>query len=63
MIRIETERLFLYPISDEEMQIIIDNETDPNNQASKNILTKIGFIPTGEVGEEGPRFVLKENCR
>ncbi len=29
MITIETERLFLYPISDEEMQTIIDNDKDP----------------------------------
>ena len=29
MIKIETERLFLYPISDDEMQKKIDNENDP----------------------------------
>ena len=152
MIKIETERLFLYPISDEEMQAIIDNEkdhemkkaysemlqgcldnpkdrvwfatwnielknepktivgdlcfkgitddgmveigyglkdgycgngymteavramtewaisqnkvsrveaeTDPDNQPSMNVLAKVGFIPNGETGEEGPRFVL-----
>ena len=155
MIAIETERLFLYPISDEEMQTIIDNEkdpemkkaysemlqgcldspkdrvwyatwnmelknepktivgdlcfkgitddgmveigyglkegycgngymteavkamtqwaisqdkvsrveaeTDPDNQPSKNVLEKVGFIPTGELGEEGPRFVFASN--
>ena len=155
MITIETERLFLYPISDEEMQTIIDNEkdpemkkaysemlqgcldspkdrvwyatwnmelknepktivgdlcfkgitddgmveigyglkegycgngymteavramtewaisqdkvsrveaeTDPDNQPSKNVLAKVGFVPTGEMGEEGPRFVFANN--
>jgi len=35
MIKIETERPFLYPISDEEMQTIIDNEKDP--EIKKNI--------------------------
>ena len=157
MIKLETERLFLYPISDEEMQIIVDNEkdpemkkaysemlqgcidypekrmwyatwnmelkqepktivgdlcfkgitddgmveigyglkegycgngymteavraltlwalsqnnvsrveaeTDPDNQPSKNVLAKVGFIPTGVVGEEGPRFVFKSAIR
>ena len=155
MITIETERLFLYPISDEEMQTIIDNEkdpemkkaysemlqgcldspkdrvwyatwnmelknepktivgdlcfkgitddgmveigyglkegycgngymteavkamtewaisqdkvsrveaeTDPDNKPSMNVLEKVGFIPTGEMGEEGPRFVFANN--
>ena len=155
MITIETERLFLYPISDEEMQTIIDNEkdpemkkayfemlqgcldspkdrvwyatwnmelknepktivgdlcfkgitddgmveigyglkegycgngymteavrtmtewaisqdkvsrveaeTDPDNKPSKNVLSKVGFVPTGEKGEEGPRFVFAGN--
>ena len=35
MIKIEAERPFLYPISDEEMQTIIDNENDP--EIKKNI--------------------------
>ncbi len=29
MIKIDTKRLFLHPISDEEMQKIIDDEKDP----------------------------------
>ena len=29
MIKIETKRLLLYPISDEEMQKVIDDEKDP----------------------------------
>ena len=41
----------------------VEAETDPDNQPSKNVLANVGFIPTGEVGEEGPRFVLKEGRR
>ncbi len=37
----------------------VEAETDPDNKASQNILAKVGFIPNGEVGEEGPRFVIK----
>ena len=32
MIKIETKRLLLHPISDEEMQKIIDDEKDPEMQ-------------------------------
>lgn len=32
-------------------------ETDPENTASQRVLEKAGFIPTGEKGQEGPRFV------
>ena len=32
MIKIETERLLLHPISDEEMQKIIDDEKNPEMQ-------------------------------
>ena len=35
----------------------IEAETDPDNRASQRVLEKVGFIPTGETGEEGPRFV------
>ena len=37
----------------------IEAETDPDNKASQRVLAKCGFIPTGEVGEEGPRFAKK----
>ena len=29
---------------------------EPDNQASRRVLEKCGFLPTGTVGEEGPRF-------
>jgi ribosomal-protein-alanine N-acetyltransferase len=34
----------------------IEAETDPDNKASQRVLAKCGFVPTGKVGEEGPRF-------
>ena len=37
----------------------IEAETDAANAASKRVLEKCGFIATGEMGEEGPRYVLK----
>lgn len=35
----------------------VDAETAPDNAPSQRILAKLGFVPTGENGEEGPRFV------
>ena len=37
----------------------VEAETEPDNRASQRVLEKCGFIPTGTVGEEGPRFVYK----
>ena len=34
----------------------VEAETDPDNKASQRILEKCGFLPTGIMGEEGPRF-------
>lgn len=36
----------------------IEAETDAENIASQKVIIKAGFMPTGEVGEEGPRFAL-----
>ncbi len=36
----------------------IEAETEENNSASIRVLQKAGFIPNGEVGNEGPRFVF-----
>ena len=38
-------------------------ETEESNIASKNVLNKAGFIPTGEAGEEGPLYVRKKDER
>lgn len=36
----------------------IDAETEPGNIASQKVLQKIGFLPTGVIGKEGPRYCL-----
>ena len=35
----------------------VEAETEPDNKASRRVLEKCGFVPTGTTGEEGPRFV------
>ena len=39
----------------------VEAETSPENTASQRVLAKAGFIPTGENGEEGPRFRYKKS--
>lgn len=34
----------------------VEAETEADNRASQRVLEKCGFLPTGTVGEEGPRF-------
>ena len=34
----------------------VEAETDPDNLVSQRVLEKCGFLPSGTVGEEGPRF-------
>ena len=36
----------------------VEAETDPENTASQRVLLKCGFCPSGEPGEEGPRFIV-----
>ena len=36
----------------------IEAETAPENTASQRVLFRVGFMPTGAIGEEGPRFVF-----
>ena len=36
----------------------IEAETDPYNTASAKVLMKCGFRPTGEIGEEGPKYIV-----
>ena len=33
-------------------------EADPDNAASQRVLMKCGFRPNGEIGEEGPRYIV-----
>lgn len=41
----------------------IEAETDPDNTASQKVLAGAGFVPTGEIGGEGPRFRLSRTER
>ena len=34
----------------------VEAETEPDNRASQRVLEKCGFVPTGVMGDEGPRF-------
>ena len=38
----------------------VEAETDPGNTASQAVLHRVGFVPTGTVGKEGPRFILRQ---
>lgn len=38
---------------------LIEAETEEDNAASKRVLEKAGFVPNGETGKEGPRYVWK----
>ena len=38
----------------------VEAETDPGNTASQAVLHRVGFVPTGTVGAEGPRFILRQ---
>ena len=38
----------------------VEAETDEENIASQRVLAKAGFVPTGARGEEGPRYVRRE---
>ena len=38
----------------------VEAETDTGNAASQAVLRWVGFVPTGTMGEEGPRFILRK---
>ena len=38
----------------------VEAETTSENMASQKVLANAGFIPTGENGEEGPRFMYQQ---
>ena len=40
--------------------IRVEAETEPDNRASQRVLEKCGFVPSGIVGEEGPRFIRSD---
>lgn len=35
----------------------VEAETEPDNVPSQRVLSKCGFVPSGVIGEEGPRYV------
>ena len=37
----------------------VEAEAEADNLASIRVLQKCGFLPTGEIGEEGPRYARK----
>lgn len=39
----------------------VEAETDDENAASKRVLEKCGFVPNGNIGEEGPRYTINRN--
>lgn len=43
--------------------VAVEAETAPDNEASRRVLGKCGFVATEQVGEEGPRFVLDRETR
>ena len=38
--------------------IAVEAETELENAASRRVLEKCGFVPNGEIGEEGPRYTV-----
>lgn len=45
--------------SEQEGVSCVEAETESNNIASQRVLQKVGFLPNGVMGDEGPRFVWK----
>lgn len=39
----------------------VEAEVNPDNTASQWVLMKCGFRPNGEIGEEGPRYVVRKD--
>ena len=37
----------------------VEAEAEESNLASRRVLEKCGFVPSGTIGEEGPRYILK----
>ena len=38
---------------------VIEDEALADNIPSQRVLEKVGFVPNGKTGEEGPRFVWR----
>ncbi len=58
----EAVKLALKWAFDHPKVLAVEAESDPDNAASQRVLEKCGFLATGAIGEEGPRFIVyKEN--
>lgn len=71
MIKIETKRLLLHPISDEEMQKIIDDEKDPEMQKAysemlqgclDNPEDRVWFATWNMELKEQPKTIVGDLC-
>ena len=54
----EAVKLALKWAFDHPEVVAVEAESDPDNAASQRVLKKCGFLATGEIGEEGPRFIV-----
>ena len=54
---IPTDRLILRPAADDALRALLAQQTaEESNFASQRVLAKAGFLPNGQMGEEGPRY-------
>ena len=42
--RVETERMYLYPLSDEEMRLVIEKESDPEMKQAYTEMLDHGYM-------------------
>ncbi len=54
----EAVKLALKWAFDHSEVVAVEAEAAPDNVASQRVLEKCGFLATGEIGEEGPRFIV-----
>ena len=54
----EAVKLVLKWAFDHPEVVAVEAESDPDNAASQRVLKKCGFRETGEIGEEGPKFIV-----
>ena len=52
--RVETERMYLYPLSDEEMRLVIEKESDPEMKQEMCIRDRNGSW-TVQLSSEGSK--------
>ena len=55
---IEAVKLALKWAFEHPQVLAVEAESDPDNAAFQRVLEKCGFLATGAIGEEGPRFIV-----